>query len=353
MVKFIKEHKITALIACLLIAIDSFVILMALTPSNKDITCPGGLNEVISVIDAETNTQLKGSFNTIYVYSIERASILQTFVADFADYNEISDSSPSFHLSLEERRASGIVQKNQSIEASIIYAYRYANQNDSNIKLNHKFSGLIVYNYQINNELFKIGDIITSLYDKDLNKTFDYENNPNELYQKLFYQEKEISVGDKITYLRGDIEITKEINKPFSYSEYANRFYVYPKYEINHDSANPSYKLFDSTTYGPSGGFMQTLSIYSQITNKDYTYGKKIVGTGTMDAGGNVGIIGGISQKVATAIFNKADVFFCPEANWKEGYETYLKTPGHEKMHFIKVKVFEDAIESLRKLYEN
>ena len=59
-----------------------------------------------------------------------------------------------------------------------------------------------------------------------------------------------------------------------------------------------------------------------------------------------------ISQKIVTAIYNNADIFFCPEANSKEGYETYLKTLGHEKMDFVVVSTFSQAIEYLEGKYE-
>lgn len=354
MINLIKKHKIKAFLIGFITLFDALIISLALIPSNKDITAPGGLTEVVSVIKADSEIDLKGSFNTIYVYSIERSSILQSMIAGLANFNEIKDSSKYFHLTPEENNASGIIYKNQSIEASIIYAYKYAaSKGYDNIKLNSKLLGLIVCDYQINNKLFKMGDIITAIYDKDKNQTFDIKNNPNELYNILYYQERYISIGDVITYIRNGIEDRIEIKENFSYESAKNRFYVLPKYELDNKSAVPKYELFASKTHGPSGGFLQTLSIYSQITNKDYTYGKKIVGTGTIDVGGNVGAIGGISQKVVTAIYNNADVFFCPLANAKEGQETYDNTLGHEKMKFVVVSTFKDAIEWLEKEYEH
>ena len=97
---------------------------------------------------------------------------------------------------------------------------------------------------------------------------------------------------------------------------------------------------------------MQTLSVYSEITGFDYTYGKKIAGTGTISVDGTVGKIGGVSQKIVTAIHNNADVFLCPADNYEEALATYLKTPNHEKMILIKVSTFEEAINSLGGLYE-
>ena len=97
---------------------------------------------------------------------------------------------------------------------------------------------------------------------------------------------------------------------------------------------------------------MQTLSVYCQVSGVDLTNGKKICGTGTIGITGKVGAIGGISQKVVTAFRSGADVFICPKANSEEGYATYLKIKGHEKMTFIVVETFEEAVLKLGELYE-
>lgn len=349
MIELIKTHKIKSLLVLLLILFNITIATFALIPANKDVTAPGGLNEVKSVIKADTNANLTGSFNTIYVYSMERVSMLQAFIASLANYNEVSDSSTVFHLSDEERIKSGQVQKNQSIEASLICAYNYAKANNNEINLEYDFSGFIIRNYQVGNTIFKIGDLITAVYDNETDKIVDY-NTPEELSDII---NNSLTIGDKIFFVRDNIPDEVIIDKEFDYYKYQNNFYCYAKYEIKEETANPSYTLYKSNTLGPSGGLMQTLSVYSQITGIDYTYGKKIVGTGTISVGGNVGIIGGVSQKIVTAIHNGADVFLCPTDNYDEAYKTYLKTPNHEKMILIKVSTFEEAISSLRGLYEN
>ena len=340
MIKFLKKHIILSIFVSLTFILDIFVIVLALIPSNKDITTPGGLNEVKTVISVDTNTELAGSFNTIYVYSIERSSVLHTFIAGLADYNDISDSSQVFHLSDEERIKAGQVQKNQSIEASLICAYNYANKTNPTINLEYSFEGFIVRNYQINNSIFKIGDIITSIYDNEKGILTDYTN-PEDFRDVLNY---ELSIGDSIKFIRDGIENEVVVDKEFDYYNNQNMFYCYAKYKINEKNASPSYTIYKSNTLGPSGGLMQTLSIYCQITGIDLSKGLKIVGTGTISVSGNVGEIGGIEQKIATAIFNNADVFLCPSDNWKAGYQAYLDTPGHQKMKIFKVSTFEEAL---------
>lgn len=54
---------------------------------------------------------------------------------------------------------------------------------------------------------------------------------------------------------------------------------------------------------------MTTLEIYNSLTDDDLTKGYKIVGTGTIDMEGNVGMIGGVKYKLKGAIKKKADIF--------------------------------------------
>ena len=128
-------------------------------------------------------------------------------------------------------------------------------------------------------------------------------------------------------------------------------FYLYEKYEIIEKNANPQYTVYKTNTLGPSGGLLQTLAIYSELINTDLTYGKKISGTGTISVNGNVGSIGGVGQKVVTAIRENADVFLCPKANYDEAYKMYKSIPNHERMHLICVETFQDALNELGELY--
>ena len=98
---------------------------------------------------------------------------------------------------------------------------------------------------------------------------------------------------------------------------------------------------------GPSGGLMMTLGIYNALTKDDITKGKNIVGTGTIDKDGNVGEIGGVKYKLIGAVRNKADVFICPEENYKEA-----KKLAKEKDYDIIVLTGKNLEEIINKLKE-
>jgi len=69
---------------------------------------------------------------------------------------------------------------------------------------------------------------------------------------------------------------------------------------------------------GPSAGMMFALGIIDKLTPGALTGGKHIAGTGTIDADGTVGAIGGIAQKMAGARAAGATVFLAPKANCDE-----------------------------------
>lgn len=69
---------------------------------------------------------------------------------------------------------------------------------------------------------------------------------------------------------------------------------------------------------GPSAGLMFALKTADLLTEGDLTGGLKIAGTGTINAEGRVGPIGGVSHKVAAANREGAQLFLAPDANAEE-----------------------------------
>lgn len=66
---------------------------------------------------------------------------------------------------------------------------------------------------------------------------------------------------------------------------------------------------------GPSAGLMFSLSVVDKLTPGPLTGGEHVAGTGTIDARGHVGAIGGIQQKMAGARGDGADLFLAPKSN--------------------------------------
>ena len=69
---------------------------------------------------------------------------------------------------------------------------------------------------------------------------------------------------------------------------------------------------------GPSAGMMFALGVIDKTTPGKLNGGKDVAGTGTIDAGGTVGAIGGIRQKLYGAKDAGATVFLAPASNCNE-----------------------------------
>ena len=71
-------------------------------------------------------------------------------------------------------------------------------------------------------------------------------------------------------------------------------------------------RINTSDVSGPSAGLAMTLAIIDALTPGQLTGGKKIAVTGTIDASGHVGEIGGLPQKALTARAAGARLFIVP-----------------------------------------
>ena len=94
----------------------------------------------------------------------------------------------------------------------------------------------------------------------------------------------------------------------------------------------------DPAIGGPSAGLMFSLGIYDTLTPGSLTGGATIAGTGTMDAAGNVGPIGGIQQKIVGARDAGAQLFLVPPDNCAEA----LGAP-HDDMRLVRADTMHDA----------
>lgn len=94
----------------------------------------------------------------------------------------------------------------------------------------------------------------------------------------------------------------------------------------------------DPTIGGPSAGLMFSLGIYDTLTPGSLTGGATIAGTGTIDAAGKVGPIGGIQQKIVGARDAGAELFMVPPDNCAEA----LGAPNGD-MRLVRAETMHDA----------
>ncbi|MGI8701896.1 MAG: YlbL family protein [Nocardioidaceae bacterium] len=115
------------------------------------------------------------------------------------------------------------------------------------------------------------------------------------------------------------------------------------------DAYHPPFKVdinLGQDIGGPSAGLMFSLAIYDKITPGSLTGGRFVAGTGTIDAAGAVGEIGGIQQKIAGAYAAGAKYFLVPADNCTEAGASSLA----DNIELIKVDTLDSAVTALRAL---
>lgn len=326
MLKLIKQYK------KLLIVLSFpylYLLFVLVAPTQQAVIAPGGLTEVKEVI-AIDQTEMLQNFNTIYVYSYYPITPFQSWVL-------ASDQTMSVYpmterqkdLSMKDDYLQGQITKYVSFKTSVIKAYELASAVDSSISIMSHYEGLYVYYRPSRMTDLMIGDQIVAI---DGHYYSEYTH--DEFLALASVSDAQLTIkrenGDQIDYM--DIHYVRQEGEP--------SLIFYPDYVI--DSATPGFTFpgMDVLIGGPSGGLLQTLSIYSSLVNLNIG-DLKIAGTGTIEMDGTVGRIGGITQKMYTAIYNKVDIFFIPTSHFSE-------IPNIEyPFEIVKVDTVEQAVQWL------
>ncbi|GAB2670849.1 YlbL family protein [Kribbella swartbergensis] len=93
---------------------------------------------------------------------------------------------------------------------------------------------------------------------------------------------------------------------------------------------------------GPSAGTAFALAIYDKLTPGPLLAGRHVAGTGTIDALGQVGAIGGIQQKIAGAKDDGATIFLVPAPNCEAALHADV-----EGIQLVKISTLSEAISAL------
>jgi Lon-like protease len=95
---------------------------------------------------------------------------------------------------------------------------------------------------------------------------------------------------------------------------------------------------------GPSAGLMVAITIYDLLSDEDLLAGRSVMGTGSLDADGRVGPVGGVPEKMIAAAEHGADVVFVPALQLEDALTT-----APDDLVVIGVDTFEEALEELRR----
>ena len=323
MKKFIKEN-LSFIICCLIIA---FLFTYKLP---YYINSPGGTIEINDRISCQKCQKTNGSINLLYVSEAEATipTYLLSYIIPNWDLEKIKNQQIN-NESPEEIYNRNRLMLDSSIDSAILVAYQASNKQ---IKIKSKKNLVLAVT---NNNKLKIGDEILKVDNKEIDDI-------NEI--KKIINAKNIGDYIKITIKRNK-EI-KDINVKIKNSKGKKIIGVIITTDYDYE-IDPKIKIkFKKSESGSSGGLMLALSIYNKINQEDIIRGRKIAGTGTIDAFGEVGEIDGIKYKIMGANKNKVDVVLVPKENYQEAIK--IKKKYNYKMKIIKVKTFNDAINYLK-----
>jgi len=103
-------------------------------------------------------------------------------------------------------------------------------------------------------------------------------------------------------------------------------------------------RLADGTRIGgPSAGLMVALTVYDMLSEEDLLAGRVVAGTGSLDADGRVGSVGGVAEKVLAAADYGAEIVLVPNPSLAVARDA---APDH--LEVVGVTTLDGALEALR-----
>lgn len=293
------------------------------------ILAPGGIIDIRDRIELENKNITEGTLNLLYVteYEANVGTMLMSFILKDWDTEKVEEVQVS-NETMEEISIRNKVMLENSMQNAILVAY-----NKSGNTVNIKGQENVVIATTTDNGL-KVGDKILKANGIDID---------NVETLKTIIEKKE--VGDTITL---DIERDnneKQVNVKVNETEDGKAVGVVVLTNYIYD-VDPSIELsFKASEGGSSGGLMIALNIYNSLTSEDITKGRKIAGTGTIDALGNVGAIDGVKYKIIGAHKNNMEIVLVPKDNYEEAIK--VKEEYNYDMEIVSVNTFDDAINYL------
>ncbi len=286
----IYRHKI--LLGILIVLLIS-VSLISFIKDEYSLVAPGYNDNISTIITVDIGNETTGSFHTTSVIVVNEVSLLQRFIADL-EHKVTLREHPEYYdyIDIDDLEVMGYQMKDDSFATSLVSAIT---KTGYSITYETYATVYLTYTY-LDEDTLQIGDKVISINGLE----------PHEEYS-------EVGCNEIATFivLRDDVELIFDITK-HDLDNGTCAFGAYIKDYTEITATEIEYNIAKNNTGGPSGGLMQSLYIFNQLTPNDMTGGLMIAGTGTINVDGNVGKIGGIEQKIITSAMNNIDIFFVP-----------------------------------------
>lgn len=309
-----------------------FVLFIAFGRLPYNVEMPGGIINLTERVKIDgQKIPLKGSFNMAYVSVVQGSIpyILYGLISNDVDVVKTQDSLLE-NETVEEANRRNKLFLEQSKNAAVLAALKEA-EIEYEIK-NRKTNVLYIYKDAKTN--LEVGDNIIECNDNKVDSVQDIVKaiDSKKIGDTISFKVVRFGNVKKATAKIIDVKGEKKIN-------------VVSLTTFDIDSLRSVELDSFATESGSSGGLMMSLMVYSGLTNRDYTLGKKVAGTGTIDENGKVGEISGIKYKIIGAVRNKVDIFFVPSDNYKEALQ--VKKEKDYDLKIVKVDSLREAINYL------
>jgi len=307
-----------------------YLMLALCVPTNFSVTAPYKTRSTATLITLDGIDPVE-NLHIVSVLSMKNITYFQRMIYQLSmemDVEEMTETQKQTTLSEDYLR--GQIEKQSAYELALIHGYTLASEKNPSVSIDYEFKGMMVdYRFKKFSHIISIGDLITKINGQSFH---NYET----MYQ-TFAQNLNLT----LTIIRQGEEITVDLSRETTDIYWA----FYPKYTIT--NATPSYQLpgLDVLSGGPSSGMMQTLAVYISLVD-DIDVNEVVVGTGEITNSGNVGKIGGLRQKVFTAIHEGIKYFICPASQYHEVAD--LNGKG---INIYGVNTIEDAVEVLHEIF--
>lgn len=296
------------------------------------IDAPGGLDNLNNKVKIEGAYEAMGSINLTYVSELKATLPLLLIAYIHPDWKIESKKSNNIgNLDYENYMLREQILMRQSYTSAIKYAYETAGK-DVEVKEEKCY---VTYIFDGSKTDLQVSDQIISVDDIKINHCSEISD---------IVKDKSEDDISKIVVLKDGKESTKTVE----YKNFDGKVAIGIQLGIEYVlKTTPNYEMnFNTNEYGPSGGLMISLAVYNSLVETDITGGKIIAGTGTLEADGTVGEIGGIDYKIKGAVKKNADIFFAPSGqNYEDAMK--LKEKNNYKIDIVEVKTFDDALNYL------
>ena len=298
----------------------------------------GGITDISQKFVIENGYKQEGSYNLSYVnqlngnvYTYLLSCIIPGYERVNIDNYQITEDESAEDIGVRDK-----LMLDNANENAILVAYTKAGKE---VKVSDlKLHVAATFDFLESDEKIKIGDIITH-----------FEGVEVDSYEVLKEKIQAHDFGDivELTFSRdGDSFNTKVKINDYEGSKIMGLSFLS---SYNLDVTPKITFKFSNSESGPSAGFMMALAIYDSLIEEDLTHGYKIVGTGSIDADGTVGEIGGIEYKLGGAVRGDADIFLVPSGvNYEEAMK--VKKEKNYDIEIVSISNFDEAIDYLNGL---